>query len=325
MKRNTGAVHCPLPTILEEYLSYLNAVRGVSPKTIEAYRTDLSHYHSYCEEAGILIATASPHEVQGFVAALGNVGGDSLSDGRERSAVSVNRALSSIRGFYRWQVRMGYREDDPSVLLRNLKTPKILPSFLWEAEMARFAETPGLSNTLWPERDRALIMVMYSAGLRISEVAALTLAALEADLSSARVIGKGDKERAVFFSEEATEALTAYLPARTARLNPEKPVAQLFVNQRGGAISIAGVRWLIGEYAKLSGLEKNIHPHSLRHSFATHLVNGGCDVRVVQELLGHASIATTQRYTHINMGRLKEVYAYAHPHGSGTGETGDKK
>jgi integrase/recombinase XerC len=301
----------------------LNAVRGASAKTIEAYRTDLAHYASYCEEEGILVATASPHETQGFVVVLGNVAGGSVLDGQERAAVSVNRALSSIRGFYRWQVRMGYREDDPSVLLRNLKTPKTLPSFLWEAEMACFAETPLTASKLWPERDRALIMVMYSAGLRISELAALTLVAIEKNLSGARVIGKGDKERAVFFSDEAVEALTAYLPTRSAKLNPRQPTDRLFVNHRGGPISIPGVRWLIGEYAKLSGLEKNIHPHSLRHSFATHLVNGGCDVRVVQELLGHASIATTQRYTHVNMGRLKEVYARAHPHG--TGETGEEK
>jgi integrase/recombinase XerC len=159
---------------------------------------------------------------------------------------------------------------------------------------------------------------MYSAGLRISELASLSLENLLPDLSGGRVIGKGDKERIVFFSDEGREALAAYLPARQARIKAEKPTGALFVNRRGGPLSIPGVRWIIKSYAERSGLDKNVHPHALRHSFATHLVNSGCDVRVVQELLGHASLSTTQRYTHVNMERLKEVYAQSHPHGGTT-------
>lgn len=302
MKAKTGAA---LPAIIQEYLSYLNAVRGVSAKTIEAYRIDLAHFAEYCVEQDIPLATANPLEVRGFIAVLGDQG---------LAEVSVNRALSSIRGFYRWQLRMGYREDNPSVLLRNLKTPQTLPSFLWESEMASFARLPDSAKILWPERDKAMILIMYSAGLRISELTALSLGNMEDGLNGARVLGKGGRERYVFFSEEALEALEAYLPTRTARLHGQ-PCDRLFINHKGAPISIPGVRWIIGEYAKRSGLGKNIHPHSLRHSFATHLVNGGCDVRVVQELLGHTSIATTQRYTHVNMSRLKEVYAMAHPHG----------
>jgi integrase/recombinase XerC len=232
------------------------------------------------------------------------------------ASVSINRLLSSIRGFYHWFQRFGYRKDDPSLLLRNLKTPQTLPVFLWEREMAYFADLPQRANILWSLRDRALILTMYSGGLRISELVSLSLKVLEKDLSGARVLGKGNKERYVFFSSEAREALTAYLPARSRRISTEGPTEQLFINFKGKGLSISGVRWIITQYARHSNLEKPIHPHALRHSFATHLINAGCDIRVVQELLGHTSISSTQGYTHVDMERLKQVYARSHPHGT---------
>jgi integrase/recombinase XerC len=147
----------------------------------------------------------------------------------------------------------------------------------------------------------------------------LSLKKIDRDLSGARISGTGDNERQVFFSDEAKEALYTYLPVRQARVRDgaakEGPTDRLFVNRKGKPISVPGVRWIINQYAERSALGKNIHPHALRHSFATHLVNSGCDVRVVQELLGHASISTTQRYTHVNTERLKTVYTKAHPHG----------
>ena len=291
---------------VDEYLAYIRAVRGVSERTVSAYSSDLTHFASYCGNYGFSAEAADSSQVRGFVADLSAEG---------VASVSVNRALSSLRGFYRWLVRFGSREDDPTIPLRNLKTPKTLPAFLWEAEMAQFSELPGKAGILWPERDKALILAMYSGGLRISETAALSLKNMERDLSGARIIGKGNKERQVFFSEEAREALIAYLTVRQARIKGEHPTDRLFISLKGAAISVPGLRWIISKYAERSGLGKNIHPHSLRHSFATHLVNSGCDVRVVQELLGHASISTTQRYTHVNMERLRKVYNEAHPHG----------
>jgi len=230
------------------------------------------------------------------------------------ASVSINRALSSLRGFYRWLIRTEKRRDDPSAAIRNLKTPKTLPVFLWEGEMAAFAELPEKEGILWPVRDKALILAMYSAGLRISELFTLSVKKLEDDCLSARVIGKGDKERYVFFSEEAGSAIKEYLPARSARIKGAALTDRLFINRRGGPLSVAGIRWIISQYGNRSGLDKHIHPHALRHSFATHLVNSGCDVRLVQELLGHASITTTQRYTHVDMERLKQAYMKAHPH-----------
>jgi integrase/recombinase XerC len=150
--------------------------------------------------------------------------------------------------------------------------------------------------------------------LRISETRGLTLNAIEKNLSSALVIGKGDRQRRVFFSEECQEALGLWLAERKAHVPEENPPAEVFISRKGKGLSVQGIRWILGRYAELSGLQKNIHPHALRHSFATHLVNAGCDVRVVQELLGHASISTTQRYTHVDIDGLKRVYNKAHPH-----------
>ena len=297
--------------MIHEYLSYLQSVRGVSARTLEGYGNDLSHFANYCGNHGIEPETADAHEVQGFIADL---------SAEHIAPSSVNRALSSIRGFYRWMLRFGKRIGNPCESLKNLRTPQTLPSVLWENEMASFAELPDTKGILWPARDKALIMAMYSAGLRISELAALTMQNISGGFEGARIKGKGGKERYVFFSDEARGALAGYLPERAARIRMAgikgaNARDALFISRKGMPISIPGVRWIIARYAEQSGLGKNIHPHSLRHSFATHLVNSGCDVRIVQEMLGHSSLSTTQRYTHVSVEGLKKVYARAHPHG----------
>jgi len=307
------------PMLVQEYLSYLHSVRGVSAHTTGAYRNDLFHFLNYCENNGIDAASAGPADLQGFMA-------DQSVE--EKAPGSINRALSTIRGFYRWMLRFGKRGDNPCGSIRNLKNPQTLPSVLWEQEMARFAELPDKAGILWPERDKALIMLMYSGGLRISELVSLTMESLLDGRDGARIIGKGGKERYAFFSEEAVSALQEYLPLREARLrsaglNDEISRGSVFINLKLRPISIPGVRWIISKYSEHSGMGKNIHPHSFRHSFATHLVNSGCDVRVVQELLGHASLSTTQRYAHVNINSLKKVYAKAHPHGARRGTLND--
>ncbi|MDR1074277.1 MAG: tyrosine-type recombinase/integrase [Treponema sp.] len=293
-----------------EYLEYLANVRSVSNQTLRAYSNDLTHFSAYCAARGIGAEQASLHDVQHFMTELAR---------EDLAASSVNRTLSSIRGFFRFLVRFNYRVDDPSTSLRNVKQPKTLPSFLWEPEMAEFAELPSRTAKLWSERDTALILAMYSAGVRISELVSLFLKNCAPDFTSARVIGKGDKEREVYFSDEAREAIFVYLPVRAEKLIKAKPPTDaLFISLRGKPLSVPGVRWIIAQYSQQfaiqTGLGKNIHPHSLRHSFATHLVNAGCDVRVIQELLGHASISTTARYAHVNVEHLKDVYEKSHPH-----------
>ena len=332
--------------VVQEYLAYLQSVRGVSARTLAAYGDDLSLYSNYCTNHEIEPVQANPYEVQRFIADLS----------AERAAPSsVNRRLSSIRGFYRWLVRFGKRTDNPCDTLKNLKAPPHLPSVLWEDEMAQFAILPETRNILWPARDKALVLTMYSAGLRISELVSLSMKRLTGNMEGAKITGKGGKDRMVFFSDEARAALLDYLPEREAKIKnqnishkdtrarsfernlqtpllpplfPSCPGASvrdnvgtgvnpndvLFISEKGRPLSVSGTRWIITQYAQVSGLGKNIHPHSLRHSFATHLVNAGCDVRIVQEMLGHASLSTTQRYAHVNIEGLKKVYAKAHPH-----------
>jgi len=300
-------------TIIQEYLQYLQSVKGVSERTVEAYNNDLMHYSNYCSNHEINLIKAQSYEVQKFIADL---------SAESMAATSVNRCLSSIRGLYRWMVRFSKRKDNPCTTLRNIKTPVKLPSVLWEDEMADFAALPETAGILWPERDKALIMSIYSAGLRISEVVSLSMADMSQDLDEAKITGKGGKQRFVFFSDEAIAAIVEYLPQREARLKMagiDGRKSALFINRKGQPISVPGVRWIISRYAQQSGLGKSIHPHSLRHSFATHLVNSGCDVRIVQEMLGHSSISTTQRYTHVNLENLKKVYAASHPHSRAIG------
>jgi integrase/recombinase XerC len=297
--------------VIKDYLSYLQSVKGCSSRTLEAYGNDLSHYVNYCGNHGIDVEKAAAYEVQKFIADL---------SAEEMTAASVNRNLSSVRGFYRWMILIKKSSDNPCAGIRNVKQPKNLPSVLWEEEMADFAQLPETAKILWPERDKALIIVMYSAGLRISELVSLSLKNICSNLTEARIRGKGGKERYVFFSQEAKEAIEYYLPLRAARLrkagvSDEK--GALFISRRGNPVSVPGVRWIISRYAEHSVFGKKIHPHALRHSFATHLVNSGCDVRIVQEMLGHSSLSTTQRYTHVNIEKLKEVYRAAHPHAGG--------
>ena len=297
--------------IVYEYLDYLKAVRGCAVRTLESYNNDLQRYVNYCTNHNIIPEKAESYEVQCFIADL---------SAEQMAATSVNRCLSSIRGFYRWMVRFNKRKDNPCSALKNIKIPVKMPSVLWENEMADFAELPETAGILWPLRDKALIMTMYSAGLRISELVSLNMENISVSFEEAKITGKGDKQRYVFFSQETIETVKEYLPVRAERLRVcglDYKKGALFINRKGQPISVSGVRWIISQYAGRSQLGKNIHPHALRHSFATHLVNSGCDVRIVQEMLGHSSISTTQRYTHINIEKMREIYMNAHPHAQG--------
>ncbi|MDR2521286.1 MAG: tyrosine-type recombinase/integrase [Spirochaetaceae bacterium] len=303
----------------EQFILYMGASRGAAEKTLAAYRHDLSLFAAFCAERGAAPACAGAALVEAFVAEL------SFS---HREAATINRALSTLRAFFGWCVRFKHRADNPCALVKNLKAPQCLPSFLWVDELEDFVRLPEREGALWEKRDVALILLMYSSGMRISEALSLELASFDGRFLTARVRGKGGKERVVFFSEEAALAARGYCAERAALLAEcGRDTARFFVSQRGRALTVSGARWIIGRYAAVSACKKNIHPHALRHSFATHLLNGGCDIRIVQELLGHANISTTARYTHVTMDRLKEVYRAAHPHAragsQGRGSTRD--
>ena len=294
--------------LIKEYLTYLGSVRKLSSHTLKAYNCDLAKFENYCNNHGIDPICASTYQVQSFIADL---------DYENKQASSVNRHLSSVRGFYNWLVRNKKRKDNPCKNnyerpLKNIKILSRLPSFLWEEEMKNFSHMPDKKNILWPARDKALLLIMYSAGLRISELASLTVKMMSKNMRKARIQGKGEKERMVFFSSEAHDALIDYFSERTVRISENRTnahsIQEVFISKKGLALSISGIRWIIYQYAKNSELGKNIHPHTMRHSFATHLVNAGCDVRVVQEFLGHKSLTTTQRYTHVIMDNVKDIY-----------------
>ena len=312
---------------VERYLSYLSVVRGYSAQTVRAYRGDLARYLEYLVDAGVPVARATPRQVRGFVGQLTRAG---------LSAASVNRAVSSVRGFYRFlEGTPAAPAANPAQGQRGLKTGKRLPGFLFAGEAQKLMEAgrvptdatdatdaTAAPDTFWVQRDVLLLEFLYGSGCRVSEAVGLDVADLEPDEGRARVLGKGNKERVVFFGAECGALLQQYLPLRADRVRgwsasssaPARVARHaLFLNRRGGRLSDRGARRVITAAAAAAGIDKRVTPHSLRHSFATHLLDAGANVRVVQELLGHASISTTQVYTHTSLARLREVHRGAHP------------
>jgi integrase/recombinase XerC len=313
---------------IEEYLAYLGAVRGLSPRTLRSYREDFQAFERFIgaqgQSRGNTLASRGDNaasrdfdaitasDIRGFVASL-------VSEGKAGS--SVNRALSALRGYFRYRMRFGSLVSDPSRDVEGLPSKRPLPRFLFEEEAARFMELPE-GEGFGPARDRAILEFLYSTGCRVAEASSVTLDRLDLEGGSARVIGKGSKERVVFLAPPAKAALVAYLPLRSERLarlgastRPGGEERRLFVNARGGHLTERGIEWIIQGYSERSGSLRSVSPHAFRHSFATHLVGRGADIRAVQELLGHASVSTTQVYAHVDMARLRKVYEQAHPHG----------
>lgn len=315
----------------EEYLAYVSGVRNLSRNTVESYRRDLMLLDRWVSSQGLTGDSGalglSCGDLRLFISDLGAKGYESSS---------LNRILASVRGFFRYAVRFGLRQDNPSSAIRNLKVPKKLPEFLFAADAERLCAMPGkaatgknagagskdsgtLAHALWPARDEALIASLYTSGCRVSEIAGITLADLEKDLSSAVVTGKGNKERRVFFAALARKALAEYLAERAALLSRmqenDAARAALFLSARGKPLSVRGIQFILAHYTDTAKDMRHLSPHALRHSFATTMITRGADIRVVQELLGHASISTTQRYTHVTGERLKKLYHQAHPHG----------
>ena len=309
----------PLPRPAEEFLSWLDVERGRSPRTLSSYRRDLAAYEEALGEAGVTMAEASAADVAGYLALLR----------RTHSAASVARALSSMRGFHRFLVEEDLREDDPTVDLPSISVTDLLPKALSEEETEQLLGAVVGTGPL-VLRDRALLEVLYGTGARVSEAVGLSLGdvaeAVEASgLPLLRVVGKGDKERVVPLGRCARDALAVWLspqgrplvvPAKWRRRSDAEAV---FLNARGGRLTRVGAFGVVKKYAGRVGLADKVSPHVLRHSCATHMLGRGADVRVVQELLGHASIATTQRYTKVSPEHLRRAYEGAHPRAGTTG------
>lgn len=225
---------------------------------------------------------------------------------------SIARKLSAIRSFYRYLMQVGLVDTSPVATTSSPKLDKRLPSFLTIEEVKRLLETPDLS-TPQGQRDRALLELLYASGIRVSELVQLNLEQINLDTREIRVWGKGAKERVVLMGKPATEALAAYISEGRLKLLGERRNSTLFVNRYGGRLPERRVQRILEKYTILARIDKRVHPHMLRHTFATHLLDGGADLRVVQELLGHADLSSTQIYTHVTKSRAKKVYLSAHP------------
>jgi integrase/recombinase XerC len=296
--------------IFNKYIKHLEAEQNVSPYTIRNYTTDL----------------CGSERVKGFFTFLkekdidspGKVDRTILRDylaylvGQGIVKASIARKLSAIRSFYRYMVQEGILESSPVEKTSSPKLDKRLPEFLALDEVERLLNAPDLS-TPKGRRDRALLELLYASGLRVSELVRLDLGEVNLDTGEIRVWGKGSKERMVLMGKPASEAVSNYLEQGRPKLLGEKRTNALFINRYGQRLPERRVQKMLEDYAKKAGIEKRVHPHMLRHTFATHLLDGGADLRVVQELLGHAQLSSTQIYTHVTKGQARKVYLSAHP------------
>lgn len=302
----------------EGFLAYLAAVRNASPLTLEAYGRDLREFEAYARRRGVLSPREATHfTVRGF---LGQLRASGLSQR------SVSRKLSSVRSFFRHLCREGILEDSPAAPVRGPgRRGRRLPRFLHVDEMARVIEAPDLTDPLG-RRDRAVLELFYATGARISELAALDIEHLDLESGWVSLRGKGRRERVVPFGAPARAAVEAYLESgRPALLEPaagprpgrmesdQETGRPLFLNHRGARLSVRGLRMVVERHTRQAVGERRVSPHGIRHSFATHLLDRGADIRTVQEMLGHASLSTTQIYTHVSQERLRSVYRNAHP------------
>ncbi|GAA4964393.1 site-specific tyrosine recombinase XerD [Kineococcus glutinatus] len=305
----------PLQLAVEEYLGHLGVERGLAANTLGAYRRDLQRYVSFLDTSGVVdVGGVREEHVSGFVAAL-----RSGSDGRPAlTASSAARAASAVRGWHRFLLEEGRAGDDPASAVRPPLPPRRLPRALDVAEVARLLEAAGAADPPGGLRDRALLELLYGSGARISEAVGLdvddVVAAALGEDGVVRLRGKGSKERVVPVGSYARAAVEEYLVrARPALVAAGRGTPALFVNARGGRLSRQSAWAVLQSAAVRARLGSRVSPHTLRHSFATHLLAGGADVRVVQELLGHASVATTQVYTLVTADSLREVHAATHP------------
>ena len=300
--------------VLGEYLAHLAVERGMSENTLAAYRRDLERYAAFLEARGLAFDEVREADVVAYVEAL-----RTGSDGRSAlAASSAGRAVTALRGWHRFALEEGLVAGDPSAEVRPPSSAKRLPKAISVDRVEALLEAASLGEGPVPLRDRALLELLYGTGARISEAVGLAVDDLDLTAASVRLFGKGRKERVVPVGRYAVEAVEAYLVrGRPALAAAGRGNAAVFLNTRGNPLSRQSAWAVLQQAAARAGLTEHVSPHSLRHSFATHLLAGGADVRVVQELLGHASVTTTQIYTQVTVQTLREVYAASHPRALG--------
>ncbi len=290
--------------LLTDFLAYLEFEARSSRNTLIAYRTDLLQFGQYLARLDCRPLDVNRQVVIDYLEGLAQAG--------EVAATTLHRKLSSLRSFYVHLRRQGLIAVDPTADVRPPAQVKKLPSVLSRSEAAHLlAQVVG--DGAIPLRDRAILETMYACGLRVSELTNLEVADVDFDEQLVRARGKGDKQRIVPFGAEAHRALRAYMAQARPELIKSRPQRYMFVNFRGGQLTRQGLYKIVRKYADLAGIGDRMSPHTLRHTFATHLLSGGCDLRIVQELLGHADVSTTQNYTHLTTEHLKDIYFEAHP------------
>jgi len=296
----------PADPELDTFCDALWLEDGLSPRSLESYRRDLTQFRDWLAKAGGRLADAGAGEIQQF-----------LADRTLRQGVaarSLARQLSALKRYYRWLLRQGARGDDPTVNIEAPRLPRPLPKSLTEADVEALLAAPAVAEPLGL-RDRAMLELLYACGLRVSELVGLPLSAVSLRDGVARVMGKGAKERLVPLGELALDWLERYLAEARPVLLAGRPSDALFVTARAQAMTRQAFWYAIKRHAGQAGIVAPLSPHTLRHAFATHLLNHGADLRVVQMLLGHADISTTQIYTHVARERLKSLHQRHHPRG----------
>lgn len=301
-----------MPNTLSEYIplfsDWLTVEKGYSAHTVDSYLRDLREFIAFIEDEES-IQSLDTRQVRAYVYSL---------YGKNKSS-SVARKLSALRTFFRYLIREKVIAKDPVSSVAMPKQTKYIPVFLTVDEVFLLLESPNDEQDVFAARDRAILELLYSTGMRVSELSTLNMDQLDFDAEMVRVVGKGNKERIIPFGRPALESLQQYSPQRdtllTARSNRGRKMdlQAVFLNGRGSRITTRSVERIVKAYAQRVGIATRVTPHALRHSFATHLLEMGADLRTVQELLGHVSLSTTQKYTHLNLDHLAEVYDKAHP------------
>jgi integrase/recombinase XerC len=290
--------------LLERFQAHLEA-KGASPLTVRAYLSDLKQFEEYLQGRGLALESATKEAIRGWQSVLTV----------DHKATSRARKLASVKALFKFLVRTKEAPQSPAKKLRSPKLPKALPKVIPVDEVFAILRAPT-EKTVLGLRDRAIFELLYGAGLRAAELCGLSLDSADLRGRVVRALGKGRKERLVPFNEEAADAIATYLERRgelLAKPHPRQDPDALFLNHRGGRLTTRSVARHLDRYVLSCALARKVSPHALRHSFATHLLAGGADVRSIQELLGHASLSTTQRYTHVGWEQLQKVYDAAHP------------
>lgn len=290
--------------IFNQYLNYLQVERNASQYTVRNYSADLYEFFQFVRSRGFAAhSELDRNAIRDYLSHLTELG---------ICKASIARKLSAIRSYYRYLLREEIISESPAANTSSPKLDKRLPEFLTIDEIKRLIEAPDLTTPLGL-RDRAFLELLYASGLRVSELVKLNVEQLNLDTREIRVWGKGSKERMTLMGEPAARAIATYISQGRPQLLSGKGTSSLFLNRYGGRLTVRSVQSLLQEYANMIGIGKRVHPHVLRHTFATHLLDGGADLRVVQELLGHASLSSTQIYTHVSKSQARKVYLTAHP------------